>query len=132
MRTKDRELLGEFVNFLEEGVKFICGTAPSSIHPGRTCLYREDRENINVLIWEFLEKRSARPESNPYVEKLDQNGDLISREDWLESVKAGVFIDYDGFGYPVRGNRQSRQVIVPSTADQLPDDATHVIWYDTR
>lgn len=64
-----------------------------------------------------------------YTEPLN-DGDLIAREEWLHAVHHGYFIDYDGFGYPVKDNLMSKTRIYPSIADQLPADATHVMWYN--
>ena len=38
-----------------------------------------------------------------YNQKIDNDcGDLIERQDFIENVEAGCFIDYDGYGHPVK------------------------------
>jgi len=71
-----------------------------------------------------------RPETADYNHDID--GDLLEVEDYLEDVKHGGFIDYDGFGYAVRDGMASRELrIYPSDGDRfIPLDATHIDWYN--
>lgn len=66
-----------------------------------------------------------------YTEKVDKKtGDLFTRDAWLAMVKRGFLIDYDGYGHPVKNGKRAKTPISPSEADQLPKDATHVLWYN--
>lgn len=58
-------------------------------------------------------------------------GDVMTIEDFTENCACGGFIDYDGFGYPVRDGRYNNQiVIIPSRLDEIPASATHIIWFN--
>jgi hypothetical protein len=46
-------------------------------------------------------------------------------------VEDGGFIDYDGFGHPVRRKRVCEDVDVkPSKPETIPADATHILWFN--
>ena len=64
-------------------------------------------------------------------------GDLFGVSEWIACCEAGLFIDYDGFGHLVkdgellRSDQDGRPVrIYPTTRDEIPADATHVLWYN--
>lgn len=40
------------------------------------------------------------------------------------------FIDYDGFCYPVKDNKHAMLQIYPSERHLIPDDATHIVWFN--
>lgn len=42
-----------------------------------------------------------------YDEKLPDFGDVISVADFRDACKAGMFIDYDGFGHPMKNDRMA-------------------------
>lgn len=66
-----------------------------------------------------------------YSDDLDKNGDVMTVEDFRESVRDGMFIDYDGFGHPVRDGKMDGSFMVrPSSVVSIPADATHIIWYN--
>lgn len=65
-----------------------------------------------------------------YDKDLPDYGDLMTRYEWLAAVEQKCFIDDDGFGKPVKDGKMAGCVIYPSDADQLPDDATHVMWFN--
>ncbi len=65
-----------------------------------------------------------------YVSKLDPEDHLLTVEEWKEDVRTGMFIDYDGYGHPVRNDMVANDVIYPSQADSVPDDATHIVWFN--
>jgi len=79
-----------------------------------------------------LKDYAGRKISEPLVFDVDlpDYGELMTRQDWLETVEGGGFIDYDGNGAPSDGKKMSRAVIYPSIADQLPQEATHVMWFN--
>ena len=57
--------------------------------------------------------------------------DVYTVEEFIACVKDGAFIDYDGFGFPVKDNLANRFVYVrPSKLDRIPKDATHIVWYN--
>lgn len=60
-----------------------------------------------------------------------EHGDVIA-VDWFRSYcKAGVLIDNDGFGHPAKGAWMDESVeIRPSRLKAIPEDATHVVWFN--
>lgn len=66
-----------------------------------------------------------------YVHPMPTHGIAMPRHLWLERVEAGSFVDGDGFCTPVKNGKTNRQIITPSQAEQLPADATHVLWFNT-
>ena len=66
-----------------------------------------------------------------YREKLPEYGDLIPKKSFISSCKSHGFIDYDGHGYPVKGKKMNSQItIYPSRVSEIPEDATHIIWFN--
>jgi hypothetical protein len=46
--------------------------------------------------------------------EMPNYGDIFSLEDWMENVKVGGFIDYDGFGNLATKGKMSELMIKPS------------------
>jgi hypothetical protein len=65
-----------------------------------------------------------------YTETLSTFGHLMTVEEFRECVKIGGFIDYDGFGHPVKDEKMSSIVVYPSKVVEIPADATHIMWYN--
>ena len=59
-------------------------------------------------------------------------GDYMTVQEFRESVECGAFIDYDGYGYAVaRGDiADTSEQILPSTVERIPEEATHIIWFN--
>lgn len=61
-------------------------------------------------------------------------GHLITRAAFEESVRTGMFIDYDGFGEYATATEVSDVVVKPSRLGERgfvwPPWATHVLWYN--
>jgi len=61
----------------------------------------------------------------------ENEDDVYTIEEFKELVKAKMFIDYDGYGYPVKNNLSDRDIaIYPSGLDKVPTDATHIVWFN--
>jgi hypothetical protein len=57
--------------------------------------------------------------------------DVYTIEEFIECCECGAFIDYDGHGYPVKDNLSDWMILIkPSTLDKIPQDATHIVWYN--
>jgi len=57
--------------------------------------------------------------------------DVYTVEEFREFVDSGMFIDYDGFGYPVKDSKADPNIwIKPSRLYEIPEDATHIVWYN--
>ena len=63
---------------------------------------------------------------------VDENeDDVYTVGEFKEYCDDGAFIDYDGFGYPVKdGLADTKIFIKPSKLDDIPEDATHIVWYN--
>jgi hypothetical protein len=59
-------------------------------------------------------------------------GDLFILEDFLDCVKQGSFIDYDGYGYSVSeaGDVLNETPIYPSQTHKIPKGTTHILWFN--
>ena len=69
--------------------------------------------------------------TNNYGRTLDIEDDVYTIEEFLNCVKCGAFIDYDGFGFPVKDKLADESIEVkPSKIDKIPKDATHIVWYN--
>ncbi len=61
----------------------------------------------------------------------DYFGDLMTVAEYLECVECGAFIDYDGFGYAVKDGMVDEETFMyPSQRHELPEDATHILWFN--
>jgi hypothetical protein len=70
------------------------------------------------------------PRTAGYTKEI-QHGDVMTREQWLNDVRNHFFLDYDGFGYAMKdGKTDPTTPIYPSGAERLPEDATHVVWFN--
>ena len=57
--------------------------------------------------------------------------DVYTIEEFLECVKDRAFIDYDGYGHPVKDKKSDLLIdIQPSSIHLIPEDATHIIWFN--
>lgn len=66
-----------------------------------------------------------------YTEALKPDADVMTVEEYLNSVRATAFTDYDGFGQPVRDGRACRVMVLPSDyKNGIPTDATHIVWFN--
>ncbi len=52
--------------------------------------------------------------------------DVMTVEEWKDNVDGGLFVPDDGEGYWCKGNKESRDSVWESKAE----DATHVAWYN--
>jgi hypothetical protein len=57
--------------------------------------------------------------------------DVYTVEEFRGACRSGGFMDYDGFGYPVKDNMINITISVnPSQVHLIPEDATHIVWYN--
>jgi len=69
----------------------------------------------------------------PYeLSELSEYGDVMSIEDFIDTVKSGGFIDYDGFGYYVKDDKETNIVIIPSDVkhNSIRKEFNEVIWFN--
>lgn len=69
--------------------------------------------------------------TNRYGRGPDGEDDVYTVAEFLAHVRNRGFIDYDGFGHPVKDGKADESVYVkPSRASEIPADATHVVWFN--
>jgi len=70
--------------------------------------------------------------TNMYGNGPEDEDDVYTVKEFLEHCECDSFIDYDGFGYPVKDNLADESILIkPSTASAtIPKDATHIVWYN--
>lgn len=77
------------------------------------------------------QKHDVQLELTEYTAEIPDYGDVMTIEDFRQCVADGSFIDYDGFGYPIKDNKcDNQKPISPSTVDSIPKDATHFVWFN--
>lgn len=70
-------------------------------------------------------------ETNRFGCGPNDEDDVYTVAEFLEVVKSGGFIDYDGHGHPVKDGKADESIVVlPSKASEIPSDATHVVWFN--
>ena len=105
-----------------------------------------DDGTLSSFIWIFgsgqynnlhtiIESNYTRPvkftETNRYGCGNPKNDDVYTIAEFKECVRTQAFIDYDGFGYPVRNSKADESItIYPSEIHKIPKDATHIVWYN--
>ena len=68
--------------------------------------------------------------TNNYGSELDED-DVYTIKEFKQSCESGAFIDYDGFGYPIKDKLADNKIIIrPSQLEDIPNDATHIVWYN--
>lgn len=68
-----------------------------------------------------------------YSAEVPKGIDLMTKEEFLEEVKAGSLTIDDGHGYPVKNNKMnpdSKIIPSPIGVTPIPEDATHIAWYN--
>ena len=58
------------------------------------------------------------------------NEDKMTVRKFKQYVRGGMLTDYDGFGVPYRYDEKLKGRVYPSTLDYIPDNCTHVVWYN--
>jgi hypothetical protein len=57
--------------------------------------------------------------------------DVYTVEEFKQHAKDQAFIDYDGFGHPVKDKLANTFIYIrPSKLHMIPKDATHIVWYN--
>ena len=71
-------------------------------------------------------------EKEPVFDELSDYGDVMPLTAFIECVKDGGFIDYDGFGYYVRDGKESDIMIHPSDIKRgnVRKDFDTIIWFN--
>ncbi len=60
-----------------------------------------------------------------------EEDDVYTVDEFRRNVSCGAFVDYDGFGYPVKNSMANPTIVIqPSRLDRIPPDATHIVWFN--
>ena len=61
----------------------------------------------------------------------DNEDDVYTVEEFKAYCENGSFIDYDGYGHPVKDKLADESInIKPSKLENIPENATHIIWFN--
>lgn len=61
----------------------------------------------------------------------DDEDDVYTVEEFRKFCAGGMFIDYDGYGHPVKDGKADESIeICPSRVSSIPKDATHIVWFN--
>ena len=60
----------------------------------------------------------------------EDEDDVYTVEEFRVLCECGAFIDYDGFGHPVKNGYADTQIMVKPSKMNIPNDATHIVWYN--
>jgi hypothetical protein len=112
--------------------------APAAMDRGFTFASSEDRKIIKELIQEVEEHNGSRIFEpmlvSRYTESCPKDPEecaIMTVEDFIASVRDGSLIDYDGYGNPMKEGRiDPRCYVSPSNLNSIPEDATHIAWYN--
>ena len=98
----------------------------STVHCNRFPSWDEMSE-MNKKEW----RDRARVFEEGFIHDISEFGDLMTLEEFIESVDNGSLIDYDGFGQPVYNGKMSHISVYPSDYELLlPKETTHIIWFN--
>lgn len=57
--------------------------------------------------------------------------DVYTVKEFKDLCECHAFIDYDGFGHPVKDKKSDQDIMIrPSELERIPKDATHIIWFN--
>lgn len=61
----------------------------------------------------------------------DLDDDVYEIKEFIQHCQHGDFIDYDGWGYPMKDDLIDKsRSYSPSQRRDIPKDATHFVWYN--
>lgn len=68
---------------------------------------------------------------SPEGDSPEGEDDVYTVEEFNDMCESGGFIDYDGYGHPVKDSMANPSIWVkPSKRHLIPSDATHIVWYN--
>lgn len=87
---------------------------------------KSESKKINEL---YREKRMIQPYT---LSELCNYGDVMTLHDFIECVKEGGFIDYDGYGLYIKDNQQTNIEIYPSDIkyNSIRKEFDKIIWFN--
>ena len=66
------------------------------------------------------------------MKSIPSYGKLMTLKEFIENVKSGCFVNYDGYGYYSDGKEMSDELVRPSDVRNggVNDKWTHVVWFN--
>lgn len=95
--------------------------------------YKEFQERLKPVSEKVSEiNRKLRLIREPQYSDLPNYGDVMTLKDFIKNVKSGGFIDYDGSGNYVKGDKMSDITIYPSDVKNksIRKDFDTIIWFN--
>ena len=69
--------------------------------------------------------------TNQYGCGPSEESDVYTIEEFKRHCEGASFVDYDGFGYPVKDKMADSTILIkPSRFLEIPSDATHIVWFN--
>lgn len=93
--------------------------------------YLKNRRVEQAVLVEWRRKRRMiQPVGE--LEDIPKYGDVMSLREFIENVKAGGFIDYDGYGNYIQGDKMTEIEIHPSDvkAGCVRKEFDRIIWFN--
>ena len=85
---------------------------------------------IGLLSMSYTEPVSF-SSTNNYGCGPDDEDDVYTVEEFKHRCEQRAFVDYDGFGHPVKDGKADESIyIYPSKVSEIPSDATHIVWFN--
>jgi hypothetical protein len=123
------QLGGDISNSLDKIFSYLESSKLASVATGGIC----ESPKAPYIFGETPSEMEIRLIS-PYHEdiKNDELDLIMTVEDFKDDVESGALTDYDGWGYAVNKNNKKRTDIniFASKVNQIPSDATHIIWFN--
>jgi hypothetical protein len=91
---------------------------------------KERRECLSKL--DELDRNFRFSTKSYQTEDIPKYGEVMSVEEFLSKVKTGWFIDYDGYGLYIEGDKMTDIVVFPSDYgyDKIRSDFDKIIWFN--
>ena len=57
---------------------------------------------------------------------------LMTLDEFKAGISVGAFDNFDGFAFPVRDGKADQSIFIElgEDYDEIPDDATHIVWFN--
>jgi len=69
--------------------------------------------------------------TNLYGNGPKGDDEVYTVDEFIECCNDGSFIDYDGYGHPVKDCKSNPDIMIePSKYKDIPKDATHIVWFN--
>jgi hypothetical protein len=95
-------------------------------------------DEYNEALYPFRKKiseasRNYRKVKTPkFIRGVPEYGDVMPLDEFIDCVKSGGFIDYDGYGHYIIDDKETDITIYPSDVkhNAVRDDFKKIVWYN--